>query len=487
MKKLLLLLLVFIGAWLQAYSQIEVKPDSFKKTEGFVNLDEDRLNDLNGQPYAVLKIATENINNKQRRAFRFSVDNNISYEIVYKKGEIWLFISYYVHDITITNPEFNTIKYTIPMDMEPKCGYEMKIVNKAAAVEMGFAFVDIDSKPVKGATIFIDGQMMNKKTPYTIELSPGQYNITVMKELYEAVTKTVVLKADDDVQLDFDMPLGTGAKLTLNADKETSVYVNGEFKGKGTWSDIVKEGQYSIVGKKPNHNDVTKYVTLAGKDVKTFDLNPTPIVKEVKEKPQKASRQEREYHSRGIDWEPRDGFDKWSLSVEYAFDKNGTNSIGLTYNSRFTDAGMTDSGIGMFITMYGNWFAKGKYPKLTCDKDFLIEGYYPAYKDNFQAHNFTILAGYSMLNDIAFSMRLGLGYQKKWIAYELDFDNANLPDDFEITNPYVRNKALTYEGMAFELGCSYFIGDEWGVVLSFDVVTCLFKTVDYKFGIGIAF
>ena len=406
MKKLLLILLIFIGVG-RAFAQIEVESDSFKEVPGFVNLDIDRMYDDNGEPYAVLKIRTQNINNKQRRAFRFSVDRNVSYEIVYQTGEIWLFISYYVKHLTISSPDFNTINYTIPIDMKPKGGYEVTIVNNAEVVEMGFAFVDIVTKPLKGATIFIDGQRMSKKTPYSIEVTPGKHEITVAKDLFEMVTRTVELKADEDLTLDITMPLSTGAQITLKADNETSVYLDGEFKAKGNWSDYVKAGQHTIEYKKPDHYDSSKTVTLAAKESQTYELHPTPIIKETpqKETPkeEKTSRNSGGGSTGGgggssWDWEPREGYETWSLTVDYAFDRNGTQSLGLTWDRVFDDGEA-----GMFITMYGNMFAKGKYPKLTCDKNYLIDGYYPSYKDDFQAHNITFLMGFSFLNNIAWS------------------------------------------------------------------------------------
>jgi hypothetical protein len=143
--------------------------------------------------------------------------------------------------------------------------------------------------------------------------------------------------------------------------------------------------------------------------------------------------------------------------------------------------------MGFYLSMYGNWFAKGKYSDLTCDKDKLVDDKEVAYKDGQQAHNFTIIGGFSYFHDTPFNMRLGVGYQRKWVAYELDLESDNLPADYNESNPYVRNEALTYKGFALDLGVSYFIGRDWGVTLSFDVVTCKFKTLDYKFGIGIAF
>lgn len=51
-----------------------MKEGSFKKVEGFVNINTDKMYDDNDKPYAVLKIRTENINNKQRRELEFGGD-----------------------------------------------------------------------------------------------------------------------------------------------------------------------------------------------------------------------------------------------------------------------------------------------------------------------------------------------------------------------------------------------------------------------------
>ena len=94
MKRLLLLVLAIICS-LNIMAQLEIKEDSFKEVEGFVNINTDIQYDDNDKPYAVLKVKTENINDEQRRKLLFQGDARTFIECEYKVGEVWLYISYY--------------------------------------------------------------------------------------------------------------------------------------------------------------------------------------------------------------------------------------------------------------------------------------------------------------------------------------------------------------------------------------------------------
>jgi hypothetical protein len=131
MKKLLLLLLAFIGWAYNAFAQLEVKPGSFKEVPGFVNLDLDKQTDDNDRPYAVLKVKTENINDKQRRELKFQGDARTFFEIEYRDGEVWLYISYYATFIKISHPDLSSTEFYFPFDMQPKKGYELTLVNNS--------------------------------------------------------------------------------------------------------------------------------------------------------------------------------------------------------------------------------------------------------------------------------------------------------------------------------------------------------------------
>ena len=104
MKRKFIILFFTIILSLPVFAQLEVKEDSFQEVIGFVNINIDKMYDDNDKPYAVLKIKTENINNKQRHQLSFSTDSYSSFEVEYNIGEVWLYISHYASYINISYP-----------------------------------------------------------------------------------------------------------------------------------------------------------------------------------------------------------------------------------------------------------------------------------------------------------------------------------------------------------------------------------------------
>lgn len=117
-----------------AFAQLEVKEGSFKEVPGFININTEKMYDDNDKPYAVLKIKTENINDKQRHELYFQGDAATFFEIEYKVGEVWAYLSYYATYIKISHPDLSSTEYHFPYDMSPKCGYELILVNKSVPI-----------------------------------------------------------------------------------------------------------------------------------------------------------------------------------------------------------------------------------------------------------------------------------------------------------------------------------------------------------------
>ena len=134
MKKLTAILFLFFLS-LGATAQLEVKPDSFKEVAGFININTDIMTDDNDVPYAVVKVKTENINNKQRRELLFEGDAATFIECQYKTGEVWVYITYKATYLKISHPDLSSTEFWFPFDMEPKKGYELTLVNNAALTD----------------------------------------------------------------------------------------------------------------------------------------------------------------------------------------------------------------------------------------------------------------------------------------------------------------------------------------------------------------
>lgn len=130
MKRFLFLIIVLTLSQI-ATAQLEVKHDSFKEVPGFVNINLDIQSDDNDTPYAVLKVKTESINDKQRRELLFQGDAATFIECEYKVGEVWVYLTYKATYLKISHPDLSSTEFWFPFDMEPKKGYELTLINKS--------------------------------------------------------------------------------------------------------------------------------------------------------------------------------------------------------------------------------------------------------------------------------------------------------------------------------------------------------------------
>ena len=92
-RYILLVLVLFLS--LPLLAQLEVKKGSFKEVPGFVNInpDENYQTDDNDLPFAVIKVRTENITDKQRRDLRFEGNGGTFIMLEYKTGEVWVYLT----------------------------------------------------------------------------------------------------------------------------------------------------------------------------------------------------------------------------------------------------------------------------------------------------------------------------------------------------------------------------------------------------------
>jgi len=276
-KKLIFILWLFF-IFAQAYAQLEVKQGSFKEVPGFVNVNPDPnyQTDDNDLPFAVLKIRTENINDKQRHELKFSGNAGTFIMLEYKDGEVWVYLTaQYASYIKISHPDFSSIEYTFPFDMQPKCGYELTLVNKAEAVVNGWASLTITTKPENGADITLNGREVDQLTPYTNDMIPtGKYDIVVSKEGFKVTTQSIELQEGDKQVVVIDMPYDYGQEFdkieqtyTVNGVTFTMIPVQG-----GTFTMGCTSARNSCIDNELPSHKVTLNSFLIGKFEVTQEL-----------------------------------------------------------------------------------------------------------------------------------------------------------------------------------------------------------------------
>lgn len=250
MKKLLFLILTSILT-MPLFAQLEVKEGSFKEVTGFVNINTEMMYDDNDRAYAVVKVKTENINDKERRQLLFEGDARTFFELEYKPGEVWVYISYYASYLKISHPDFGTTEFTFPFDMVGKKGYELTLVKKPSVdqefadrlaklegalaggtVSGEFGYLVIKTTPVDGAIVVIDGEEMAMKTPFVSEkLSVGSHRIRVDKEFYKPYVSVVNVEEGKSTNLDVELIKAMGRLEIVTYPANADIKIGVEDKG----------------------------------------------------------------------------------------------------------------------------------------------------------------------------------------------------------------------------------------------------------------
>lgn len=265
MKRYIVLFIVLFF-YVSAHAQLEVKPDSFKEVPGFVNINLDIQSDDNDVPYAVLKIKTENINDKQRRELLFQGDAATFFEVEYKVGEVWVYLSHYATFLKISHPDLSSTEFWFPFDMEPKKGYELTLLNNTKT-SSGYGTLTITSKPESGATISINGDIMTYKTPHTFDMFPsGTYNVTISKEKYKTVTKNITIKSGEKQNIEFDMPFAYGFLSIQSTPSDAIVSIDGRVCGKTPLSVNQIVGNHNIEISKTGYKSYIKDANILEDD-----------------------------------------------------------------------------------------------------------------------------------------------------------------------------------------------------------------------------
>ena len=209
MKKLFLFLLsLFVSFSVNA--QLQVKDGSFKEVLGFININNDpnyQIDD-NNVAFSVIKVRTENIDDKQRRELLFESNGGVCINLEYKIGEIWVYItSRYSRYLKISHPDLSSTEFIIPCDLQPKMGYELTLLNSSINTPSGSGGLTVITKP-EGASISLNGQVVkNQTTPYYNNwIAVGRYEITVSKDRYKTVTMTVFILNNDEKTVNIELP-----------------------------------------------------------------------------------------------------------------------------------------------------------------------------------------------------------------------------------------------------------------------------------------
>ncbi|MBO4574429.1 MAG: PEGA domain-containing protein [Bacteroidales bacterium] len=265
MKRFFILVIALLLSF-NVLAQIMVKPDSFREVPGFVNVNRDKMYDDNDKPYAVLKIRTEKITDKQRRELLFQGDAQTFFEVEYNVGEVWLYLSYYASYIKISHPDLSSTEFVFPYDMKPKCGYELTLVNKWDSVvdekiEYNYLIVRADQPH---ALIYLDDAFVGEKEVSKSYPTGETHKWRIECDYYHAESGVAEIIAGDPIAIDKKLRPAYGyINVTSEPESGAMVFIDGNKVGVTPCkSDRLKSGSYSVKVVKEMYNTMEQTVMV---------------------------------------------------------------------------------------------------------------------------------------------------------------------------------------------------------------------------------
>jgi len=250
-----------------AFAQLEVRPGSFKEVPGFVNLDMDKQTDDNDKPYAVLKIRTEKITDKQRRELLFQGDAQTFFEVEYQVGEVWLYISYYATYIKISHPDLSSTEFWFPYDMKPKQGYELTLTNKwdksdeDEQIVYNYLIVRANQP---NALIYLDDVYVGEKE-FSKSYPTGEtHKWRIECDFYHPESGVAEILIGDPIVVEKTLRPAYGfINVTTQPESGAVVFVDGNKVGTTPYkSDKLKSGQHQVRVVKEMYNTMEQTVTV---------------------------------------------------------------------------------------------------------------------------------------------------------------------------------------------------------------------------------
>ncbi|MGN0033911.1 MAG: PEGA domain-containing protein [Candidatus Limimorpha sp.] len=174
------------------------------------------------------------------------------------------------HHLEVSHKLYHPYESEIHASATEKLKYD---VNLAPA----YGWLKINSKPESGAIVLIDGERKGT-TPFSSDTLPsGEYEVKLMKDMYETGTFTVVVK--DSKTQEIELPIKpTFAEVTVTTDSESDIYIDGEKKRAGKWQGRLTEGKHLLEARKTSHRTTVKTVDIiAGKEESFAIKSPVPI------------------------------------------------------------------------------------------------------------------------------------------------------------------------------------------------------------------
>lgn len=178
-----------------------------------------------------------------------------------------------IHNYLITDPMYHSREGQIILD--GKDSVKMVFLR----LKQAYGWLKIDSKELSDANILIDDSLYAEGSIMLPEFKvlSGNHTVKIAKKL-KAVWQQNIAIQDSLTTIVKPVFIDDYANISFTTDKEADIYVDGEFKGKGTWQGDLGAGNHLVECRRDAHRTTSRTITVVKNRNEKITLDrPTPI------------------------------------------------------------------------------------------------------------------------------------------------------------------------------------------------------------------
>lgn len=141
-----------------------------------------------------------------------------------------------------------------------------------------FGWIKLDgAEDLRGAYVYIDNARVGQLPFVSENIKSGEHRVKIVKNMYKPYEQPIVVEDNETSELNIEM-IPNFAVVTLTADAESEIWIDGEHRGKGRWNGRLEVGDYIVEVKKESHREASQVLHINTTGEKSFELQlPIPI------------------------------------------------------------------------------------------------------------------------------------------------------------------------------------------------------------------
>ncbi len=146
-----------------------------------------------------------------------------------------------------------------------------------ATLDPNFGSLTINTIPINGAAITLDGKLTEFTTPHTFEmLSSDEHTIALSIDLYEPENRQVSIRDNETINLDIPLTPVFG-NLSITTEPAAAIFIDEQQLGTGTYNDILKKGVHTIEARLDKYYPQSRKLDMKAGANETIHFNLEPI------------------------------------------------------------------------------------------------------------------------------------------------------------------------------------------------------------------